>query len=190
MRKKRTSTRRPPALLPPQESWRARLERVAIFLCDVDGVLTDASVYVSGGQELKRFNIQDGLGLVALRKSGIKVGWVSSRPSRATAQRAADLKIDFLHQSKGSKVKAIEEILARTGLDWDQVCYAGDDIVDLGPLKRAGVAVAVANAVPEVLAAAHYVTRASGGQGAVREIAEMILKAQDKWQQLIADHSK
>jgi 3-deoxy-D-manno-octulosonate 8-phosphate phosphatase (KDO 8-P phosphatase) len=100
------------------------------------------------------------------------------------------LKIDFLHQSKGSKVRAIEEMLARTGLDWDEVCYAGDDIVDLGPLKRAGVAVAVANAVPEVLAAAHYVTRASGGQGAVREIAEMILKAQDKWQQLIAEHSK
>jgi 3-deoxy-D-manno-octulosonate 8-phosphate phosphatase (KDO 8-P phosphatase) len=87
-------------------------------------------------------------------------------------------------------VAAIEEILARTGLRWEQVCYAGDDIVDLGPLKRAGVAVAVANAVPEVLAAAHYVTRASGGRGAVREIAEMILKAQDKWQQVIADHCK
>jgi len=190
VKKKRTSTPGTPVALSPEESWRARLERVAIFLCDVDGVLTDAAVYVSGGQELKRFNIQDGLGLVALRKSGIKVGWVSSRPSEATAHRAADLKIDFLHQSKGSKVTAIEEILARTGLDWDRVCYAGDDIVDLGPLKRAGVAVAVANAVPEVLAAAHYVTRAPGGQGAVREIAEMILKAQDKWQQLIADHSK
>jgi 3-deoxy-D-manno-octulosonate 8-phosphate phosphatase (KDO 8-P phosphatase) len=174
----------------PQDTLRARLAAIALFLCDVDGVLTDASVYVSGRQELKRFNIQDGLGLVALRKCGIKVGWISSRPSGATAHRAADLKIDFLHQSKGSKVAAIEEILARTGLRWEQVCYAGDDVVDLGPLKRAGVAVAVANAVPEVLAAAHYVTRASGGLGAVREIAEMILKAQDKWQQVIADHCK
>jgi 3-deoxy-D-manno-octulosonate 8-phosphate phosphatase (KDO 8-P phosphatase) len=175
--------------LTAQESLRARLAGVAVFLCDVDGVLTDASVFISGGQEIKRFNIQDGLGLVALRKCGIKVGWVSSRPSGATAHRAADLKIDFLHQSKGSKVAAIEQILAQTGLRWDQVCYAGDDIVDLGPLKRAGVAVAVANAVPEVLAAAHYVTRAGGGNGAVREIAEMILKAQDKWQQLVAEHS-
>ena len=189
MKKKRTKTKASPVALSAQESLRERLAGVAIFLCDVDGVLTDASVFVSGGQEIKRFNIQDGLGLVALRKCGVKVGWVSSRPSGATAHRAADLKIDFLHQSKGSKVAAIEQILALTGLRWDQVCYAGDDIVDLGPLKRAGVAVAVANAVPEVLAAAHYVTRAGGGQGAVREIAEMILKAQDKWQQVIADHS-
>ena len=187
---RRNSTRKLPTALAAQKSLRARLAKVALFLCDVDGVMTDASVYVGGGQEFKRFNIQDGLGLVALRKCGIRVGWISSRPSAATATRAADLKIDFLHQSKGSKVEAIETILARTGLGWEQVCYVGDDIVDLGALRRAGVAVAVANSVPEVLAVAHYVTRAPGGQGAIREIAEMILKAQDKWQQVLADHSK
>jgi len=175
---------------PSPRSLKERLAKVRMFLCDVDGVMTDASVYFSGEQEFKRFDIQDGLGLTALRKSGIRVGWISSRPSAATTRRAADLKIDFLHQSKGGKVEAIEQILTRTGLGWGQICYAGDDLVDLGPLKRAGVAVAVANAVPEVRAAAHYITRASGGQGAVREIAEMILKAQDKWRQVVADHSQ
>jgi 3-deoxy-D-manno-octulosonate 8-phosphate phosphatase (KDO 8-P phosphatase) len=186
VKRNRTTAARP---LPPK-SLKRRLAAVALFLCDVDGVVTDASVYFGGGREFKRFDIQDGLGLVALRKCGIRVGWISSRPSAATSRRAADLKIDFLHQSKGGKVEAIEEILARAGLGWEQVCYAGDDLVDLGPLRRAGVAVAVANAVPEVLAVAHYITCASGGRGAVREIAEMILKAQNKWRQVVADHSK
>jgi 3-deoxy-D-manno-octulosonate 8-phosphate phosphatase (KDO 8-P phosphatase) len=153
----------------------------------VDGVLTDAGVFIGGAEEIKRFNIQDGLGLVMLQRAGLKVGWISSRPSAATARRAKELRIDFLRQGKGSKVRAVESLLAQTGVRWDEVCYVGDDIFDLGAMKRAGVAVAVANAVAEARAAADYVTRASGGHGAVREVVELILKAQDKWARVVAE---
>jgi 3-deoxy-D-manno-octulosonate 8-phosphate phosphatase (KDO 8-P phosphatase) len=170
-------------------SLRAQLNRIKILLCDVDGVLTDGSVFIGGGTELKRFNILDGLGLVTLRREGIKVGWVSSRPSPATTQRAEELKIDFLVQRKGSKVAAVELLLAEAGLLWDEVCYIGDDIVDIGPLRRAGVAVAVANAVSEAKTVADYVTQNRGGHGAVREVVELILKAQHKWRHIVADHA-
>ena len=167
----------------------SRLSRIKLLLCDVDGVLTDASVYVGGGTELKRFNIRDGLGLATLRREGLKVGWLSSRPSAATAQRAEELKIDFLLQSRKSKVAEVEQLLAQTGLEWEEVCYAGDNIIDLGVLKRAGVAVAVANGVAETKAVADYITRAGGGHGAVREVAELILKAQNKWGRVVADYA-
>jgi 3-deoxy-D-manno-octulosonate 8-phosphate phosphatase (KDO 8-P phosphatase) len=165
----------------------AALRRIRLFLCDVDGVLTDGSVFIGGREEIKRFNIQDGLGLVRLRRAGLKVGWVSNRPSPATARRARELKIDFLRQEKGSKVSVVERLLAQTGFGWDEVCYMGDDIVDLGVLKRAGVAVAVANGVAEARAAADYITRAGGGQGAVREVVELVLKAQNKWRRIVME---
>lgn len=167
----------------------ARLKKIRLFLCDVDGVLTDASVFIGGEREIKRFNIHDGLGLVALRRQGIKVGWISSRPSTATQLRAEELKIDFLHQAKGSKIKAVETILEQTGCRWDEVCFVGDDIVDIGAMQRAGVGAAVANAVAEARDVADYVTRAGGGHGAVRELVEMILKAQDKWERVVAEHA-
>ena len=160
-----------------------------LFLCDVDGVLTDGTIFMGNGVETKRFNIRDGLGLRLLQKEGIKVGWISRRPSTATAQRAQDLKIDFLHQSDGSKVAAVEAILAETGLTWADVCYVGDDIVDLSVMKRAGVAVAVADGIAEVKAMADHVSRAAGGHGAVREVVELILKAQNKWRRLIQEYS-
>jgi 3-deoxy-D-manno-octulosonate 8-phosphate phosphatase (KDO 8-P phosphatase) len=168
---------------------RAALRRVRLLLCDVDGVLTDASVFIGGADEVKRFNVQDGLGLVAMRRAGLKVGWISSRPSPATARRARELKIDFLRQEKGSKVCTVESLLAQTGFRWDQVCYVGDDIVDLGVLNRAGVAVAVPNGTAEARAAADYMTHASGGHGAVREVVELILKAQDKWEGIVAGYA-
>lgn len=166
------------------------LAKVKLLLCDVDGVLTDATVLIGPEGESKRFNIQDGLGLVSLREHGFRIGFVSSRPSPATTQRAVELKIDYIHQARGSKVAAIEVILQKAGCSWAEVCYMGDDIVDLGPLRRAGVAVAVANAVPEAKAAAHYVTKASGGHGAVREVAEMLLKSQNKWETVLAFHNQ
>ena len=169
---------------------RSRLERVRLFLCDVDGVLTDGSVYLGGAREIKRFNIRDGLGLIFLRRAGFKVGWVSARPSPVTEARAAELGINYLVQQGDhlSKTGAVEKLLHRTKLDWDAVCFIGDDVVDLGPLTRAGLAVAVADARPVVKAAAHYVTRAAGGHGAVRETAEMILQAQGKWDAIIAHY--
>jgi 3-deoxy-D-manno-octulosonate 8-phosphate phosphatase (KDO 8-P phosphatase) len=168
----------------------ARLQRVRLFLCDVDGILTDATVYMNGTVETKRFNIPDGLGMRLLQREGIKVGWVSNRPSLATTQRANDLKVDFLHQSDGNKVIAIEKILAETRLSWDEISYMGDDIVDIGSLKRAGVAVTVPHAIPECQAVSHYVTEAPGGDGAVRELVEMILKAQGKWDALVRHFSQ
>ncbi len=162
-----------------------RLRQVRLFVCDVDGILTDATVYMGLDAEIKRFHIQDGLGLRLLQREGIKVAWVSNRPSYATTQRANDLKIDFLHQNDGNKITAVEKILGETQLRWDDICYMGDDIVDLGVLKRAGLAVTVPHAITEAQELAHYVTELPGGDGAVREVVEMILKAQNKWEALV-----
>ena len=167
---------------------KARVNRVRLFLCDVDGILTDTSLFVGPDGETKRFNIQDGLGMRLLQKCGIPVGWVSHRPSPATTKRGKELKIDFLHQAATSKTEAVEVILKKTGFRWDQVCFMGDDIVDLGPLRRAGFAVSVPHGVAEARAAAHYVTRLEGGHGAVRETTELILRTQGKWADVLAEH--
>lgn len=169
---------------------KARCRRIRLFLCDVDGILTDASVFVGKGIELKRFNIRDGLGVRLMQLAGIKVGWISRRPSEATTARAKELKIDFLVQTKGSKVDAAEAILNKTGLRWEQIAYMGDDIVDLGMLRRAGLAVTVPEAGAEVHAVAHHVTQRTGGHGAVREVIEMILKAQNRWASIVAEHDE
>jgi 3-deoxy-D-manno-octulosonate 8-phosphate phosphatase (KDO 8-P phosphatase) len=171
---------------------RQRAARVKLFLCDVDGVLTDGSIFIGGEREFKRFNIRDGLGLVLARRAGLKIGWVSARPSLATKLRTDELKIHFLVQQgdRLSKTGAIEELLAQEKLSWNDVCFVGDDIVDLGPLKRAGFSVAVADGVAEAKAAAHFVTRAAGGRGAIREIVEMILKAQGKWDSFVEHYSE
>jgi 3-deoxy-D-manno-octulosonate 8-phosphate phosphatase (KDO 8-P phosphatase) len=164
-----------------------RLGAVRLFLCDVDGILTDTAVWMGGTDELKRFNIQDGLGMRLLQKEGIPVGWVSNRPSFATTQRAQDLKIDFLVQSHdGNKVAAVQKILDERQIPWAQLCYLGDDIVDLGVLKRAGLAVTVPHGLAECKEYSHYVTQRAAGDGAVREVIEMILKAQGKWEKLVA----
>src|SRR5271154_7058006 len=168
---------------PISSSLKKKLARVKLFLCDVDGVLSDCSIFIGGEREFKRFNIRDGLGLVLARRAGLKIGWVSARPSLATKLRAEELKIDFLVQQndKQSKSGAIEKLLAQEKLSWNDVCFVGDDVVDLGPLKRAGFSVAVADGVAEAKAAADFVTKANGGRGAVREVVEMILRSQGKW---------
>jgi 3-deoxy-D-manno-octulosonate 8-phosphate phosphatase (KDO 8-P phosphatase) len=163
---------------------------VKLFLCDVDGVLTDGTVIIGQDSETKRFNIQDGLGMRLLQRSGILIGWVSNRPSFATTQRAKELQIDYVYQRDGVKVEAAEVILRQAGVQWNEVCYMGDDIVDLGVLRRAGLAVAVANALAEAKAVSDYVTKYSGGFGAVREVVELILKAQGKWAGLVEHYCK
>jgi len=169
----------------------ARLQRINLFLCDVDGVLTDGSIFIGGEREFKRFNIRDGLGIIVARRAGLRVGWVSARPSLATKLRADELKIDFLVQQGDhiSKTGAIENLLAKEKLNWDEVCFVGDDIIDLGPLTRAGLAVAVGDGVAEAKAAAHYVTSAAGGRGAVRETIELILQAQGKWEPFLKQYA-
>jgi 3-deoxy-D-manno-octulosonate 8-phosphate phosphatase (KDO 8-P phosphatase) len=174
------------------KSLTARLKRIKLFLCDVDGVLTDGSIFIGGAREFKRFDIRDGLGLVLARRAGLKIGWVSARPSLATKLRADELKIHFLVQQgdRVSKTGAIEELLAQEKLGWDDVCFVGDDIVDLGPLQRAGFSVTVADGVTEAKAAAHFVTHASGGRGAIREVLEMILQAQGKWKPFVTHYAE
>ncbi len=174
----------PKSILSPLKK---KLAGIKILLCDVDGVLTDGSIFIGGEREIKRFNIRDGLGLVLARRAGLKIGWVSARPSEATKLRADELKIHFLIQQtdKLSKSGVIENLLASERLNWNEVCFVGDDVVDLGPLTRAGMGVAVADARPEAKAAADWVTQADGGRGAVREIVEMILQAQGKWAEAI-----
>jgi 3-deoxy-D-manno-octulosonate 8-phosphate phosphatase (KDO 8-P phosphatase) len=169
-----------------------RLKRIKLFLCDVDGVLTDGSIFIGGEREFKRFNIRDGLGMILARRAGLKVGWVSARPSLATKLRADELKIDFLVQQGDhtSKTGAIEQLLAQEKLTWPETCFVGDDIIDLGPIQRAGMAAAVGDGVEEAKAAAHYVTRACGGRGAVREVIELILKQQGKWEQFLQSYSE
>jgi 3-deoxy-D-manno-octulosonate 8-phosphate phosphatase (KDO 8-P phosphatase) len=168
----------------------SRLRHVQLLLCDVDGVMTDGSVFMGPGGEFKQYNVPDGLGLLFLRKAGLRVGWISARPSAATRVRAKDLKIDFLMQPTDGKVPAAEALLRKLRLKWEQVCYVGDDVLDLGMLKRAGVAIVPANGVAEAKALAHHVTRSRGGHGAVREVSEMILKAQKKWNPIIAEYAE
>lgn len=161
---------------------RDRLKKVRLFLCDVDGVLTDSRVWMgSGGVELKAFHIRDGLGLRLLQSQGIQVGWVSARPSSATTERANDLQIDYLQQSSTPKVTLVEELLGRARVRWEETLYMGDDVVDLGVLRRVGFAAAPSDAIAEARALAHYVCRNSGGDGAVREVVDLVLRSQDRW---------
>lgn len=170
----------------PEE--RARHVRVLLF--DVDGVLTDGTVVVhSDGSESKGFSIRDGAALVWAQRAGLTVGLLSARISGATAHRAAQLAIRLVHQGTSSKLASYNQILADTGVDDASVAYMGDDLVDLPVLARAGLAAAPADATAEVTARAHWVSRAPAGRGAVREFVEMILRAQDKWERVVAQYA-
>jgi 3-deoxy-D-manno-octulosonate 8-phosphate phosphatase (KDO 8-P phosphatase) len=160
--------------------------KVRLLGLDVDGVLTDNGVYLGpvAGEtvELKRFDIQDGLGLMLLRIAEVPVVWLSGRSSEATALRAKELRIDELLQVPGPrKLEALGRVLEARGIGWDEVAYVGDDLADLMIMRRVGVPIAVANAVSEVKAVATFVTRAPGGRGAVREVIETLLKARGEW---------
>jgi len=174
---------------PLSQSLRRRFAKIKLLLTDVDGILTDAAVYMNHDEESKRFCVMDGLGLRLFREQGHQVGWISGRSSPATQQRARECGIDFLYQGPGNKVVAAEAMLAQSGASWEEVCYMGDDVVDLGVLRRAGAAVTVPHAAPEAKALAHYVTKTAGGHGAVREVIELILKAQHQWAKLIEQYS-
>ncbi len=177
-----------PKLAPAQ--LRAQLKRIKLLLCDVDGVLTDGAIFITGEGEFKRFHVHDGLGQRMAARAGLKVGWVSARPSAITTRRGEELKTDFIVQTRDGKVPAVERILAETGLSWSDTCFVGDDVVDLGVLRRVGLAISPADARPEAKAAAHFLTQAKGGNGCVREVVEMILKAQGKWATVMAEHAK
>jgi len=167
-----------------------KASRVRILALDVDGVLTDNGIWIGpvAGEpvELKRFDIQDGLGLRLLRTAGIPVIWVSGRHSEATAMRAEELRVDELLQVPGpGKLDALREVLSRRGLGWEDLAYVGDDLADLQVMRRVGLPLAVANAVPEIRAVADCVTSAPGGHGAVREIVDALLKARGVWPEML-----
>lgn len=164
--------------------------RIRLVGLDVDGVLTDNGVYVGpvDGQavELKRFDVQDGLGQVLLRSAGIPVIWLSGRHSDATAVRARELKVEEVLQVPGPrKLEAFDALLGRRGVGWEEAAFVGDDLADLQVLRRVGLPIAVANAVAEVKAVAAWVTRSEGGHGAVREVAETLLKSRGVWTELL-----
>ena len=163
----------------------AQFKRVKIFLTDVDGVLTNATVFMNGRNEYKQFNIQDGMGLRLLQHIGIPVAWVSNRKSTATTARAKELKVDYLWQKSKPKVAAVDSILRKANLDWEDACFMSDDINDLAVLDRVGMPIAVANARREIKNIAKYTTIYEGGQGAVREICDKIITAYGKWPTII-----
>jgi 3-deoxy-D-manno-octulosonate 8-phosphate phosphatase (KDO 8-P phosphatase) len=165
-------------------------KRIRLLLSDVDGVLTNATLtYVPDGKggivEAKGFNSQDGMGFRWLQEAGILAGWISGRESPGVVARAQILQISYLYQNHLSKVGPYEEILEKANVVDEEVCYMGDDLTDSPLLARVGLAVAVANAVPEVKKQAHYVTRAAGGNGAAREVIEILLKAQGHWDPIL-----
>jgi 3-deoxy-D-manno-octulosonate 8-phosphate phosphatase (KDO 8-P phosphatase) len=179
MAEKRTNTKWAASLL-------ARAKKIKVMLMDVDGVLTDGRIWLLSrrdgtASEIKGFSAYDGAGLKLARAAGLRTGLITGRESSAVAQRAKECEIEFVYQHRATKLGALEEILQTTGASSDEVAYVGDDLPDIPVLERVGLAAAVANAVPEVKRAAHFVTSRSGGEGAVREVIELIVKAQGKW---------
>ena len=167
----------------------ARARKIRVLLMDVDGVLTDGHVNLlplADGSvvEMKSFHSQDGAGLKLARAAGLRTGVISGRDSPAVARRAREVGMEFVYQGRANKIQAYEEILRAAGVRDEEVAYVGDDLPDLPLLERAGLAVAVANGVPEVRRAVHYVTRRGGGEAGVREVIEYILKAQGKWRRV------
>lgn len=174
--------------MPQSEIPRDAARRVKLVIFDVDGVLTDNGVYMGEGVELKRFDIQDGLGLKLLQFAGLEVALVSGRQSPATAARAAELRVDCYQADAGHKAAAVRELMERYGVEWSEIAWIGDDLPDLPAMQKVGLPIAVANSVPEVLACASWVTTKRGGDGAVREAAEQILKARGAWDKLVDDY--
>jgi 3-deoxy-D-manno-octulosonate 8-phosphate phosphatase (KDO 8-P phosphatase) len=159
-----------------------KLKQIKVIAMDVDGVMTDGRIIYDGnGQELKFFDVQDGYAIVRTRKQGLKTAVISARSCPAVTARTTDLKFDKVYLDVYPKISAYEDLLKTLGMKDAEVCFIGDDLPDMAILKRVGLAVAVKNAVPEVKKIAHLVTKREGGRGAVREVIEKILKAQNKW---------
>jgi 3-deoxy-D-manno-octulosonate 8-phosphate phosphatase (KDO 8-P phosphatase) len=164
--------------------------KIRLLLMDVDGVLTNGKLYnvpaPDGSMaETKGFDSQDGIGLQWLAKIGITTGLISGRVSPATVERAKQCKFKYVYQGHTEKIPILQEILADASIDSSEVAYIGDDFTDVVVMRRVGLAVATANARPEVKAVAHHVTQVPGGEGAVREVVELLLKAQGRWDEIL-----
>jgi 3-deoxy-D-manno-octulosonate 8-phosphate phosphatase (KDO 8-P phosphatase) len=168
-----------------------RAARIKLLLMDCDGVLTDGRIELIGDDdEQKSFHTRDGHGLVLLHRAGLSSGIISGRTSRAVSRRARDLGITYLRQGALDKIKDYEELLAEAEVEESEVAFIGDDVTDIPLMERAELAVAVSDAVRETREAAHYVTQLPGGYGAVREVTEIILKSQGRWDDLMKRYIK
>ena len=182
------------SLAPPDVLTRAR--KIKLFLMDVDGTLTDGGVCListtateGAGKpvvsEMKVFDAHDGQGLSLAHTMGIKTGFITGRSSPAVARRAEELKVTFVYLGQAKKTKAFEECMQKAGVTEKEVAYMGDDLPDIPLASRAGLGVCVADGAPELAAICHFTTRRSGGHGAAREVVELILKAQGRWEEAV-----
>lgn len=191
---------------------KARAKKIKVILFDVDGVLTDGTIWLfpapSGEKsaimaategrssevpsanliEAKGFNAHDGTGITLARLAGLKIGIITKRKSETVALRARDLKIDLVYQGQADKSATLDAIMAREGVTAKEVAFVGDDIVDLPIMRRCGLAIAVRNSRPEVLKEAHHVTRNAGGHGAARDAIEFILRSQGRLNKILRDY--
>jgi 3-deoxy-D-manno-octulosonate 8-phosphate phosphatase (KDO 8-P phosphatase) len=165
-----------------KDALRQRCAAIELLLLDVDGVLTDGGIiYGDAGGEWKVFHVRDGSGLKIWHAAGKRSAVISGRISRTVEVRAAELAVSLVLQGVADKMPAYQRLLAEMGVLSEQVCFVGDDVPDLPILRNCGLAVAVADACPEVRLAAHYVTASAGGRGAVRETVELVLRCQNRW---------
>jgi 3-deoxy-D-manno-octulosonate 8-phosphate phosphatase (KDO 8-P phosphatase) len=165
----------------------ARAARIKLLLMDCDGVLTDGRLWLTAdGDEQKSFHARDGQGISLCHHAGLRTGVITGRTSSAVERRAQDLKISYVRQDAKDKIKALDEILVEAGVSADECAYIGDDVADIPVMQRVALAVAVVDAVAETKQAAHYVTELEGGHGAVREVCDLILKAQGKWDKVMS----
>ena len=167
-----------------------RAARIKVLLMDVDGTMTDGAVTLLSQDdgtalEIKTFDAHDGQGLTLAHTAGLRTGCITGRESSALLRRAREMKMEFIYMKQPVKMPAYEEILQKTGVSDSAVAFIGDDLPDLPLMRRAGLAMAVGNAVPELKQVAHYVTRAPAGHGAIREAVELILKSKGIWSEMI-----
>ena len=177
----------------PIEDVRARARNIKVLIFDVDGVLTNGDITIipkldGSGAEVKGFHAHDGLGISLARLGGVRTGIITKRQSQTVAIRARDLKLEFIYQGAHHKLSAMHDILARAGITVDELAYVGDDIVDLPIMRECGLAIATANARPQVKHAAHYVTEHPGGQGAGRDAIDFILESQGSLARVIEQY--
>ena len=199
-----------------KQSAKLRAKKIRLLLFDVDGVLTDGKLYIfpapagiqqstqdhaakHAGQggfglvsqsliEAKGFHAHDGTAISFARLAGIRTGLITKRVSETVALRARDLRLEFVYQGIQDKLTAFEEILRQAALDASEAAFVGDDVIDLPVMRNCGLGIAVANARPEVKAEAHYITPHAGGDGALRDATEYILKAQGKWKRVVGEY--
>ena len=163
-----------------------KAKKIKLLVMDIDGVLTDGRIiYTDSGDQLKFFDVTDGMGLALLSRAGFKSAVLTTKKSKIVTRRSKDMHIDKVYQNALRKSEVFNKILTDFGVLAEEVCFIGDDVVDIPVLKRVGFAVCVPNAVPEAKSEAHYITKREGGRGAVREVIEIILKTQGRWDEVM-----